>query len=460
MHDDGRPGETTTELLSDLVSAGADRVVLSIPIDRGSAWRTVTAEALRADVVSLARGLVGSGLHVGDRIAVLATGSADTFVLDLAAGMIGAVIVPLAADSSQSDLLAVLDDAAVTAVVVDSAVDFARFDELHGDLASVEHVWQLGLGALDKLRDAGASSAGDPDPLDARATAVGADTVAVLLYDDPSEGVIDSTSLTHGDLVERARALAGALGEAVGADASTLVVRPATDVFARVLTVTGLVTGMRLGFRPAASTIEEASSAFRPTVLLADPAVFGEFETSARSRAAASGRTQSLEQALDLAVEYSEARDTDSGVTRGLRARYALTDALVYRGLRKSMGGNLRFGISVATETSLPSRLRHIMRTLDVRPLETLGLPETVGPATIERPGDPFGRPTGSVGAALRGVSVAVSETGAISLAGASILRSTGSDSLTLGIHGSLDEAGRLTISARDDVDDVTSLSA
>lgn len=444
MAESALEGPTTIDLLVRGVGLDPAAHAFAIP-DSFGGWFDVTAQEFLDRVRSLARGFVAAELHPGDVLAVLSTTRFEATLVDYAAAWIGVAIVPLPSAASQSELLSLLDEARVQAVVVETARDFARIDELHGDLPLISDVWQIGLGDLDKLAELGRTVA--DAQLDERARQVTGETPAAVHAWHGPEGASQLVTVTHRELATRATALAEVLEGETGAGAAILQILPATDVHARVTALVAVATGTRLGHLKDPAALIETTASFRPTLLVARPGTVEQIDAAAHARSEATGRSAALRQALDVAVEHSIATSGGS-VSRGLRTRFALADALVYRGLRKAVGGRLHTIVTISTDTSLTDRLRHIMRSLDVRPLEGYGDARTSGLATLERPGDPFDRPVGSVGAPLAGVEVAVEPDGSVAVRGIGVAADEGGW-LRTGEFGALED-GRLVLADRD----------
>lgn len=437
------PDGTIGALVVPALEAAPEAALIGIP-DAFGGWFDLTAGEFLHRARSLASGFMAAGLQAGDVIAVLSTSRFEVALVDLAAALAGAVVLPLSPLDGPTELLAVLEETRARAVVVETVRDFARFDEIHGDLPLVAEAWQIGLGDLDKLAELGAGISAQE--LAARAAAVDPAAVAALMAD--SAGVV--VELTHADLVSRAvelgLALAGS-GALDGEDAAVLQILPGTDAFARVTTLLALSTGSRLGHLADPARLIESLASFRPTLLVARPATYEAVEEATLARAEQTSRGPALKQALEVAVEHSAALEAGT-VPRGLKTRFALADALVLRGLRKAVGGRVRVVVSLADEESLPLRLRHLMRALDVRPLEALGGVRTTGPALVERYDDAFERPVGGVGAPLAGVEVAVGPDGGIGLRGAGVVPPDGADWLDTGLVGEV-EGGRVFLADR-----------
>ncbi|ARC56741.1 Long-chain-fatty-acid--CoA ligase FadD15 [Frondihabitans sp. 762G35] len=457
---------TTTALLLERVALDPASRLISLP-DTFGGWFDLTAAEFLDRVRALAKGFLTEGLRVGDRVGVLCSNRFEATLVDFAAAMVGIATVPLDADIAQESLLAVLDDARAVGVVVETARDFARFDELHSDLPSVQQVWQIALADLDKLALRGRGGVSDAE-LGARIVEIGAETPLADHYLGQDGGVLRRTTLTHGVAASRAVALAGVLARPAGdrdrpeiAEPAALLVLPATDVASRITALVAVTLGARMGHLADPARLVATLASFRPTLLVARPPLLEALDHAAQERAQSAGRAPAVRQALEVADEYAGA--LDGPVSRGLRTRFAVADALVLRGLRRTAGGRLVDIVSIADETSLAPRLRLLMRALEARPLEAYGSAETAGIAIVERPGDPFGRPEGTIGRPLDGVEASISPAGTLVLAGLGVARavpvessaasrvsgaSAGDGSVDTGLPASLDE-GRVRIRGR-----------
>jgi long-chain acyl-CoA synthetase len=447
-------------LLVERVAQDPEARLFAIP-DSFGGWFDLSAAEFHDRVRALAKGFVASGIGHGDRVGVLCSNRFEASLIDFATALIGVAVVPVAQDASQDDLQAILEDAGVVAMIVETARDFARFDELHGDLPEVAEVWQVALNGLDKLVLAGRGVS--DATLSARAAAVTGET-ALAEYFVPEGDGFRRVTINHEALVSRARALAEVLESAAGEGHSTLLVLPAVDVTARLVTLVAVATGTRLGHLADPARLLDTLASFRPTLLVAPPSVFETIDKAAQERAQAVGRGPALRQALDVAVEYARALDEEV-VPRGLKARFALADAIVLRGLRKAAGGRLVDVVSLAGPAALSERLRYLMRALDVRPLEAFGSTQTGGVALIERYTDPFERSTGTVGRPLAGVEVAVGQDDGLLVRGSGVAAGSqaaagrggvaaGSGAwLETGLEASVDDAGRVTLALSDVVE-------
>ena len=415
-----------------------------------SGWAPVTAEQLAADVRQWAWRLVSAGLEHGDRVALLSRTRYEWTVVDYACWLVGCSVVPLNETSSPDQISLVLRDSGARAVVVETPAHADLVAALRGDLSAVELVWPLteetgSGGNLDPLPPA---SPMDHAVLDERRRAVDRSTAATLVYTSGSTGSPRGCRLDHGHLLFESAATAEVLGPALeGDDASTLLFLPLAHVLARVVQVTAIRAGVRLGYAADMRTLVDDLAQFRPTFLVGVPRVYEKLFTVYSQRAAADGRGSVFDRAADTAIAYSQALETTRGPGPVLRARHALFERLVYRRMREDLGG--RLGHAVAGGAPLGDRLGHVFRGAGIPVLEGYGLSETTGGTTATAPGD---HKVGRVGRPLPGTAVRVSGEGELLVRGPHVFAGYWSDQA--GMEEAFTEDGWLRTGDLGEIDD------
>ena len=120
-------------------------------------WVDISAKEFHADVCALAKGLIASGIEVGERVGIMARTRYEWSLVDFAIWFAGAVSVPIYETSSPSQVAWNLGDSAAVAVFAETAAheNVIRQAAHNEDLSALAHVWQLEGDGLDALRDAG-----------------------------------------------------------------------------------------------------------------------------------------------------------------------------------------------------------------------------------------------------------------------------------------------------------------
>lgn len=443
--------------LSDVVFATADEVPDQVMLRRktDAGWQDVTAARFRDEVVQLAKGLIASGIAPGDRVGILSRTRYEWTLVDYAVWAAGAVTVPLYETSAAEQIRWILGDSGAKAVFVETSENERTVREVIGELPALREVWRIDGGAVGSL-----VSAGDvlsDEAVAERRERIQADGLATIIYTSGTTGPPKGCEITHRNLLADARnAIRGPLRELFAlSGASTLLFLPLAHVFARIIQVGCLESGVCLGHSANLQDVLPDLDAFRPAFILAVPRVFEKVYNSAEQKAAADGKGKIFHTAAATAIAYSEAVD-HGGPGPMLRIRHGLFDRLVYGKLRAALGGNVRFAVSGGS--ALGERLGHFFRGIGVTVLEGYGMTETAGGATINAPDQ---LKIGTVGRPFPGTSVRIAGDGEILMKGPNVFRgywnnSTGTGEafdadgwLHSGDIGDLDDDGFLHITGR-----------
>lgn len=446
------PKANVTHLLEARVAATPDRALFAVP--EGDGWRDISAKEFRRQVVALAKGFAASGIEPGDKVGFLARTTYEWTLVDFALFYAGAVMVPIYETSSPSQIQWILEDSEAVVCIVEDAEHAARLDEVRSDLPLIREVWQLGLGAIEKLSDLGASVA-DAEIDRRRSIAQGSD-IATLIYTSGSTGRPKGCVLTHSNFVELSRNSAVALKEVVQTPgASTLLFITTAHVFARFISILDVHAGVKTGHQPDTKQLLPALGSFQPTFLLAVPRVFEKVYNSSEQKAEAGGKGKIFRAAADAAIEHSKLQQDGKKIPLGLKIKFALFDRLVYSKLRAAMGGRIEYAVSGSAP--LGPRLGHFFHSLGIVILEGYGLTETTAPATVNLATK---SKIGTVGPVLPGVGIRLAEDGEIEVRGIDVFKeywrnpeataaAFDGDWFKTGDLGSFDSEGFLTITGR-----------
>ncbi|MFC8940765.1 AMP-dependent synthetase/ligase [Streptomyces griseoincarnatus] len=453
---------TTADVPFTNADEAPDAVVLRR--EEEGAWRPVTAAAFAGEVTAVAKGLVAAGLEPGDRVAVMSRTRYEWTLLDFAIWAAGGQTVPVYPTSSADQVEWIVRDAGVRYVVTETPGNTATVRAGTAALDPAPEVWELDAGAVDGLVARGRDV---PDEeVTKRRTALTADTVATVCYTSGTTGRPKGCVLTHGNLyaesantVELLHPVFKAVTSQV---ASTLLFLPLAHILGRTLQISCLMARIETGHCPSIKPDElrPALKSFRPTFVVGVPYLFEKIHDTGRATAEKIGRGASFERAHRVAVRFARAHldrflGRGKGPGPGLYAAWALYDLLVYRRVRKELGGRLRYAISGGSP--LEKDLNLFFYASGIMIYEGYGLTETTAAATVVPPLSP--RP-GTVGRPVPGTAVRIADDSEVLIKGGIVFGSYRNNPVATeevlrdgwfatGDLGSLDEDGYLTITGR-----------
>ncbi|MEU1402312.1 AMP-dependent synthetase/ligase [Streptomyces sp. NPDC005728] len=428
------------------------------------AWHPVTAAAFAREVAATAKGLIAAGLEPGGRVAVMSRTRYEWTVLDFAIWAAGGQTVPVYATSSAEQVEWIVRDSGARFVVTETAENAGTVVTGTAGHPEPPRIWRLDAQALTELVALGRDI---PDEeVTKRRTALTPDAVATICYTSGTTGRPKGCVLTHANLHAEAantvELLHPIFEEVTGQVASTLLFLPLAHILGRTLQIACLLARIELGHCPSIKPDElrPMLKEFRPTFLVGVPYLFEKIHDTGRATAEKIGRGASFDRADRIGVRFGEAYlnkflGTGKGPGIGLYAAWALYDLLVYRRIRKELGGRMRYAISGGSP--LDRNLNLFFYAAGIIVYEGFGLTETTAAATIVPPLKP--RP-GTVGLPVPGTAVRIADDGEVLVKGGVVFGAyrnnpAATDAVltdgwfATGDLGSLDGDGYLTITGR-----------
>ena len=445
------PKANITDLLEDRLKQTPDGALFAIPTADGG-WNDVTTREFHAQVVALAKGFIAAGIKPGEKIGFMCKTRYEWTLIDFAAWYAGAVLVPIYETSAPSQIQYILTDSGATAIILETAEHFTRFDEIASEVPQVTKVWQMSNNDIDKLVKDGAKTS-DADVEKRRSAAVGKD-LATLIYTSGSTGVPKGCILSHSNFVETCRNAAVAMSEVVNPKSTTLLFITTAHVFARFISVLSVARrreGRPPGRHQAAAAVARQLQAHLPPGRAARVR-----EGLQLGRAEGGGRRQGQDlppgrRCRGRALEGARRRPRAARPQAAVRAvRPARPEQA-----KAAMGGNVRYAVSGSAPLS--TRLGHFFRSMNVMILEGYGLTETTAPATVNLT---TRFKIGTTGPALPGVGLKIAEDGEIWVKGVDVFggywnkpketaETFEGEWFKTGDIGALDDEGYLTITGR-----------
>ncbi|BAW09566.1 AMP-dependent synthetase/ligase [Nocardia seriolae] len=386
-----------------------DLVVFNTPDGKGG-WNDVTATEFAKAVTDVAKGLVASGIELGDRVAIMAATSYEWVVLDFAIWAAGGCTVAIFDSSAAEQVRWILSDSGTKLIVVQNDKHRATVAEIEGGLGDLNEVLQIDKGAVAELKARGKDL--DDAVVHERRAQVKAASPATLIYTSGTTGRPKGVMLSHSNLYAESAADRSAMSEFLRPGCKSLLFLPLAHVFARAVALAAFDAGVAVAHTADWSTLVEQFGQYKPNFILSVPRVFEKVFNGAKQKAHDGGKGKIFDYATEIAIAYSQSLEK-GGPNILLKLQHMVFDKLVYGKLREAMGGQCASAVSGGGP--LGSRLGHYFRGAGVTIYEGYGLTESTAAVSVNTP--KFIK-VGSVGRPLPGHGAKVADDGELLIRG------------------------------------------
>jgi long-chain acyl-CoA synthetase len=398
---------TIARLWRDAVTAERESPAYLVEDEEG--WREVSWNDADELVSAYANGLLARGVGKGDTFALLAQNSLDWALLDFALAQIGAVSVPVYANSSARDVGYLLGHSDAVGIVCEDAAQLAKVEEVAEELPKLEQV--LTYHDLAGLAAHGVDFARThPDALAEASAAIDEEDLYTIIYTSGTTGPPKGCMLRHRNYYAMT-SVVDSMADHYRPDDMMLLYLPLAHNFGRLMLLTGAYVGFPIAFLADPLRVADAMLQVRPTVLPSVPRVYEKVYAAVQSRfdEATGVKRRLIDWALPIGREVSRLQAEGKPIPRGLATRQRLADRLVFSKVKERLGGRLRIPISGGAP--LAKEIAEFFDAVGIRILEGYGLTECTTAASTNRPGR---YRFGTVGPALPGFEVRVADDGEI----------------------------------------------
>jgi long-chain acyl-CoA synthetase len=402
-----RGRRTIARLWRDAVAAGRTGPAYLVEDEGG--WREVSWQEADERIRAYANGLLARGVRKGDAFAILAQTSLDWALVDFALAQIGAVGIPIYANSSQQDVGYLLGHSEAIGIVCEDADQLAKVEAVSDEVPRLEHVLTYhdlpGLAAHG--RDFAESS---PTALDDASSAIDEEDLFTIIYTSGTTGPPKGCMLSHRNYYAMA-SVTDEMEEHTREDDTMLLYLPLAHNFGRLMLLEGAHVGFTIAFLADPLRVAQAVGDVRPTVLPSVPRVFEKVHAAvvARFDEATGVKRRLIDWALPIGREVSGLQAEGKPISRKLARRHRLADRLVFAKVRQALGGRLRLPISGGAP--LAEEIAEFFDAIGIRIYEGYGLTECTTACSFNRV-DRYR--FGTVGPPLPGFEVEIADDGEI----------------------------------------------
>jgi long-chain acyl-CoA synthetase len=314
-------------------------------------WREYTRAEALAHVRAVALGLHDLGLRAGEKVAIVSTNRPEAFWMIHAAQALRAVPVPVYQDAIAKEIQYVVDQSEARFVLAEDQEQVDKLLEARAGLPGVERVfyddpkglrgYERGwLAPLVELEARGREvAARDPGLFDRLVAAGREDDVAIILFTSGTTGLPKGAMLTHRNLIAAADQFLERERLDEGDDLLSYLPLAWVGEIAYSLGL-GTVRGLVLNFPERAETVLADLREIGPRVVLAPPRQWeaSHSEIDVRIEDSTPLKRWIFRRLMPVGEEVARRRMEGRPVPPGLRVRWLLGEALVFRPLRDQRG--------------------------------------------------------------------------------------------------------------------------
>jgi long-chain acyl-CoA synthetase len=445
---------TIARLWRDGVAAGRSRPAYLVEADEG--WRDVSWADADGRIRDYANGFLARGIGKGDAFAILAQTSLDWALLDFALAQVGAVVIPIYANSSAADIGYLLGHSDAVGIVCEDGAQRAKVEDGATQLPALREI--LAFDQLDELAATGRTFAeANPAALDDAVARLAEDDLYTIIYTSGTTGPPKGCMISHRNYYAMA-SVVDSMDSYLHEDDLMLLYLPLAHNFGKLMLLEGAHAGFTIAFLSDPLRVADALLEVRPTVLPSVPRVYEKIHSAvvARFDEETGLRKRLIDWALPIGREVSRLRAEGKSVPLALALRHGVADRLVFAKVRARLGGRLQTPISGGAPLS--REVADFFDTVGVQIIEGYGLTECTTACTSNRPDR---NRFGTVGTPLPGAEIRIADDGEILVRGetgfqgyykdAEATAATFTDDgwLKTGDVGSIDADGFLTITDR-----------
>jgi long-chain acyl-CoA synthetase len=385
-----------------LDAVAANRSSPAYLVERDGAWHEVSWDEAARAVDELAHGLLAAGIRKGDAFAILAQTTLEWALFDFALSLVGAIGVPIYANSSAKDAQFVVVHSESVGVLCEDEEQRAKIEPLE-----LAHTWTF--AELGGLRERGEAHAREhPDAVLDAASSVDEDDLFTYIYTSGTTGPPKACMIRHRNYYEMV-AVVDELEDLTLAEDLMLLYLPLAHNFGRLMHLSGPYVGFTIALLPDPLRTAEALLDVRPTVLPSVPRVYEKVHSAvlAKFDEETGLKRRIIDWALRVGYRLSALRQRGEPTPRTLELRRRLAGKLVYAKVTDRLGGRLRIAISGGAP--LGKDVAEFFDALGITILEGYGLTECTSAATVNRVSR---YRLGTVGPALPGTELRLAEDG------------------------------------------------
>jgi long-chain acyl-CoA synthetase len=378
-------------------------------------WEPISTSEFILQAMEVSKGLISFGIQPGDKIAVASSNRVEWNILDIGVQQIGAILVPVYPNISESDYRFIFNDAQIKICVVSNLELATKISNIKNEIPSLQHLFTFdelpGYSNWKQIFEAASSTL--ESEVHNRMNEVKRGDLVTIIYTSGTTGNPKGVMLSHNNLISNLEACK----PRIPADnkSNVLTFLPVCHVYERMLHYLYMYLGCSIYFAESMETIGDNIREVKPDVFTAVPRLIEKvFDKIMATGDTLTGVKRKLFfWAVGLAEEFDVV-----GKSGWYKFKLAIARKLIFSKWQLALGGNVR---AIASgSAALQPRLARIFLAANIPILEGYGLTETSPVVSVNSFDE--GIRIGTVGTLIDGVQVQIAEDGEILVKGPNVM--------------------------------------
>ena len=417
------PESTLTDLFLGAIDRYGDHLAYRYFADSGDDLTDLRFRDIYQFVRAATAGLTAVGLSRGDKVAILSENRWEWAVSDFACLCSGVLDVPIYSTLTASQAAYIVDNSQAQLLFVSTSEQVKKAKAVRRQLGA-----DIKIVAYDRLEVPSEEVISweeflapgwvitETDEEHFRVTAGQArpDDVATILYTSGTTGDPKGVMLTHNNLASNVTAVRRVIPSME--DDTSLVFLPLSHVLQRMVSYLHFAEGTTQDFAHSMDTVAHDLTVVRPSVVTSVPRLYEKVYN--RVMGSEGLKKKLVQWARKVGNEWAEETLAGHSLSVVLRLAYGIADLLVFRKIRKAVGGRIRYFVSGGAP--LAPDINLFFFSAGVWIFEGYGLTET-SPVTNVNTFEDF--KIGTVGKPIPGTEIGIGENGEILVRGPQVMK-------------------------------------
>jgi len=381
-------------------------------------WKNVSTESFLEQVNSLSRGLVELGVKPNEKVGLIADSSLEWHIIDFAIQQIGAVVVAIYPNITDTDYQFIFNDAEIKLCIVSNKNLFQRLEAIRESIYSLKYIFCIEEHA--QVRNwKEVFDVGQNVPLtriEELRQIVKPTDLATLIYTSGTTGKPKGVMLTHHNIISNVEA-AREITPCQAYDRS-LTFLPPCHAYERMVIYTYMYIGITIHFAESLDKIGQNINEVKPHIMTAVPRILEKvYEKIMKAGLDLTGfKRQVFDWAVSIAEQYDPNPENRSFL---YNIKLRLAKKLVLDKWYEALGGHLK---TVASgSASLQAKLARVFLAAGIPLYEGYGMTEASPLISVNH--YIKGIRIGTVGPAVKYVEIKLAEDGEILVKGPNVMQ-------------------------------------